>query len=389
MNRLLYRYIAQEILVPFILGLVAFNGILFVGKLLNLANLMVTSNIPLTVMLRLLAHLLPGFCLITIPMAFLLAVLLAFGRLSGDSEIIAMKASGISLNQLLPPVLGLATVAAALTLAIALYVLPASTRSFKVLLTGAIQQGASLAIREGAFNDRIAGIILYCNQYDPDTRTMQGVLIQDERNPKEPFTIFASTGSITPDPAGTALTVTLNSGSIHGQKGTRDYRLVSFNRYTVTIPIPQRVGTSHDEQDMTVGELLTKLSSKTGSAKLQRDMHLELHKRFAFPVACFIFAFIGMSLGIQNQRTGKGSGFTVSVAVFVAYYVVLSIGKTLGQKGALHPGLAMWLPNILFLAIGIALFTQTTRESRLRILCLRPGIIRWRRQPQGQNHADH
>src|SRR5512138_112375 len=78
MNRLLYRYLTMEILVPFLLGLAAFNGILFIGRLLNLASLMVASQIPFWTMLQMLAHLLPTFCLITIPMSFLLAVLLAF-----------------------------------------------------------------------------------------------------------------------------------------------------------------------------------------------------------------------------------------------------------------------------------------------------------------------
>jgi lipopolysaccharide export system permease protein len=387
MNRLLYRYLAQEILVPFFLGLIAFNGILFVGRLLNLASLMVTSNIPLVTMLKLLLHLLPTFSLITIPMAFLLAVLLAFGRLSGDSEIIAMKAAGISLHQLLPPVLVLAALGTALTLVIALYVLPTSSRSFKTLLNGAIQHGASMAIREGVFNDRINGVVLYCTAFDSERNTMRGILIQDERNQREPLTIFASSGSLTPDPTGATLAVALHDGSIHSYKGTQDYRLVSFNRYTMQIPITRGKGPVHDEDDMTLGELLANLRARTGSSKQQRDMAIELHNRFAFPAACMIFAFIGMALGIQNQRTGKGSGFTLSVAVFVAYYIVLSIGKTMVQNGVLPPGIAMWLPNLLFLCLGITLFQLTARETRLTLPRIRLPL---RRPPaKATNDADH
>jgi lipopolysaccharide export system permease protein len=389
MNRLLYRYIAKEILVPFILGLAAFNGILFVGRLLNLASLMVASQIPIWTMLQMLAHLLPTFCLITIPMSFFLAVLLAFGRLSSDSEITAMKASGISLTQLLPPVIGIAALSATLTLLITLYILPNSSRSFKGLLREAIQQGASMAIRERVFNDQIAGVVLYCSQYNNQQHTMRGILIQDERNAKEPLTIFASTGSVTPDPDGSAMVVALTGGSIHGLKGTADYRLISFDRYTMTIPIAQRGGPGHDEQDMTISELVSNLQAGQGSTKLQRDMQIELHKRLSFPVACFIFAFIGMALGIQNQRTGKGSGFTVSLIVFVAYFVVFSIGKNLGQKGVLHPGIGIWLPNVLFLAFGMLLFRQTAQESRLAILCIRPRWSGRRKKNQDSNHAPH
>jgi lipopolysaccharide export system permease protein len=138
---------------------------------------------------------------------------------------------------------------------------------------------------------------------------------------------------------------------------------------------------------MTLGELLANLQAKTGSSKLQRDMQIELHNRFAFPVACFIFAFIGMALGIQNQRSGKGSGFTISVLVFVAYYVVLSIGKTMAQKGLLYPWLAMWLPNLLFLSLGITLFQLTARETHFVLPRIR--FFRWRRDQKAGHHADH
>jgi lipopolysaccharide export system permease protein len=157
----------------------------------------------------------------------------------------------------------------------------------------------------------------------------------------------------------------------------------------MTIPIAQRGGPGHDEQDMTISELISNLQAGQGSTKLQRDMQIELHKRLSFPVACFIFAFIGMALGIQNQRTGKGSGFTVSLIVFVAYFVVFSIGKNLGQKGVLHPGIGIWLPNVLFLAFGMQLFRQTAQESRLAILSVRFRLPGRRKKTQDSAHAPH
>ena len=149
-----------------------------------------------TDILRMILYLLPFFSMVTIPMAFLLALLLAFGRLSADSEITAMKASGMGLYSLLPPVLTCALIAYIATTFVTVYALPWGNSSFKKLLLDVIETRATLNLKERIFNDDFPGLVLYVDRYSSTENTMSGILIQDERDPKEPSTIFAERGMI-------------------------------------------------------------------------------------------------------------------------------------------------------------------------------------------------
>lgn len=367
MSRLIDRYIAREILVPLLIGFFAFNGIILVGRLLRLTDLIAGSAIPFSTVMQLIGFLLPSFFMITLPMSYLLAVLLAFGRLSADSEITALKASGIGLHRLLLPVLGIAALCAAATLFTTLVILPAATGQFKALLTKTASEAASLAIKPGEFNDRIPGVVLYCREYDPDDGTMSGIILQDERSGKDPLTVFAGSGSLQPSEDRQTLYLDLSSGSIHQRSGAEDYRLIGFSRYHLSVPLSKKKESFQDETEMTLTEMQSAIKAGTGTPKFQTDLRLELQKRFAFPAVCFIFALIGMSLGIQQNRSGKGSGFTISLLVFVSYYILFSATKSMGQKHLLHPAAAIWLPNAFFLVLGVLLFMKTARESKFSL----------------------
>ena len=112
---------------------------------------------------------------------------------------------------------------------------------------------------------------------------------------------------------------------------------------------------------------------------MMHDMALEYHRRFSLPFACLIFALVGMPLGIQNQRSGKAAGFTLSIGLLLAYYIVLSAGKALGERELLSPLLAAWAPNLLFVSLGIYLFKTTASEERIPLYGIIAGIACWLR----------
>jgi lipopolysaccharide export system permease protein len=107
---------------------------------------------------------------------------------------------------------------------------------------------------------------------------------------------------------------------------------------------------------------------------MMHDMALEYHRRFSLPFACLVFALVGMPLGIQNQRSGKAAGFSLSIGLLLAYYIVLSAGKTLGERALLSPFLAAWTPNLLFISLGFYLFKKTAAEERIRLFEIIPHL---------------
>ena len=378
MKKTLYLYIFKELPPPFLLGVTTFTFALLMGRLLRLADMVVAKGVPLADVLRLVLYLLPSFLLVTIPMAFLLAILLAFGRLSGDSEITAMKASGISLYGLLPPVFCFAMLAYLAGAFTTVYAVPWGNTSFKRLLVDVVESRASLGIKEKVFNDDFPGMVIYTDNYDQQGHNMTGILIQDERDPLAPSTIFARSGVIVTDPATKIIRLRLDNGSIHRAQGNSGYRLVEFKNYDLSININQNARTANiNELDMSLDELRSNLASGRFDAKIRRDMELEYHRRFALPFACIVFALVGMPLGIQNQRSGKAAGFSLSIGLLLIYYIVLSAGKALGEKELLTPFLAAWAPNLLFISLGLYLFKKTAAEERIPLLALVPNISRW------------
>lgn len=380
MKKTLFLYICREIAVPFLLGMATFTTVLLMGRFLQLADLVVTRGALLSDILRMIVYLLPFFSMVTIPMSFLLALLLAFGRLSADSEITAMKSSGVGLYSLLPPVFACAFIAYLATAFITVYALPWGNSSFKQLVTEVIQTRATLNLKEQVFNDEFPGLVLYVDRYESDKNIMTGILIQDERDPKEPSTIFAEQGIIE-RPAGTrTLRLSLKNGGIHRGVDTTGYRLLEFQNYELTINLAQSAKEmAKNETDMTFSELRETLRTHTVDDKDRRDTLIEFHRRFSLPFACFVFALLGVPLGIQNQRSGKAAGFSVSIGVILVYFIVFSTGRTLGQKGIVHPAVAVWTPNLLFLLFGAYLFRKTASEQTIPLLEAARDLFAWAR----------
>ena len=381
MKRILSFYIIREIASLFLLGITVFTLVLLMGRLIKLTELVVSRGVPLADVVSMIMYLMPSFLVFTIPMAFLLAVLLAFGRLSADNEITIIKASGISLVQIMPPVLFCALVAALLALSASLVGVPWGNSAFKELTFRVLKQNASATIREKVFWDEIPGVVLYTDQYDDRLQTLKGVLIHDGRDPDRPMTIFAKQGVVTGGSGRQALQLSLSDGSIHAAGKGVEYRLVHFGEYIMSVGGEGGVaGISLNEFDMGVAELQNKIANPATAPRMRLKMLSELHSRFAFPFASLVFAFIAIPLGIQNRRSGKSAGFSVSIGILLAYYLMLAFVRALAEKGSIPPFIALWLPNVIFMGIGWYLLRLSSLERSIPFPSLADitGLLKWR-----------
>ena len=373
---IIHRYLLREIAGIFLLSLTIFTLVLLMGRMVKLMELVVANGVPFVEVLRLIVLLLPSFLVMTIPMALLLAVLLAFGRLSSDNEITVLKASGQSIASLLPPVLLAAAAAAGLTLFISVVAVPWGNSGFKLMTTAIAKKYAAAAIRERIFRDDLPGIVLYVDSYDEARHTMQHVMLQDSRDPERPLTIFAKNGQVSSDDTQGILRILLRDGSIHTQS-KQGYRLISFGEYLLTADAGRAAPPARNELDLTIPELLQQAGSSALPKPVRIKMAIELQSRFAFPCAAFVFAILALPLGLSNRRSGKGAGFTVSIFILLIYYVLLSFLRTLAEKGCLPPVVAVWLPNLLFLGLGLGLLRLTSQEQSLLSL-FKNSLSRWR-----------
>lgn len=368
MKTILYRYLFREIATTLLFSFVVVTLVIFMGKILQLAELVFINGVSLKNIFRLFLYLLPSFSLVTIPMSFLLAVLLTFARLSADNEITAMKSSGVSLYGLLPPVLGAAFIAYALTAYVTLYALPWGQTSFRKLMFDFLDTTQSLNLKEGVFNDQFPGLIIFTEHFDPRDSSMAGIIIHDSREGEQQATIFARQGVIRRDPQQRSVRLHLADGSIHQLMPHLGYRLISFAAYDIVINFAKPVApTVFDERYLTFEELRASLNRPL-ARKVRQDVLNEYYRRIALPFAPFGFALLGTALGIQNRRSGRSGGFAFSITILLVYYVLLSLGTNLSSRQTIPAWLAIWLPNILSTALGLWMFWMSARERQFILL---------------------
>lgn len=370
----IHRYIAREIAVPTALGLLVFTFVLLMGRILKLVEMVINKGVPLAETGKLFLYLLPAFLVITLPLALLLGVLLGFGRLSADSEVVALKSSGVSLYGMMKPVIGLALLASAITAGLTLFLEPSGNAAFRNQVFQIASSRASIGIQARVFNDEFDGLVLYANDLDEQRSIMHGVFISDERVGTTPAVILAQRGRVIPDRETQTLTLRLEDGEIHRRPpgDARDtYQVIGFTTYDINLNLGQQLPAAESrrvkEKELSLQEIRAALQGAATVAERNVFM-VELHRRFILPVAPLVFALIGVPLGIQSHRSGRGGGFTLALAVFLAYYMLLSFAETLAIEGNFPPIVTLWTSTVLFLAGGAYLLHLAAVERRLALL---------------------
>lgn len=354
------------------LGIVIFTLVLLMGRLISLTDLVVSHGVPLADVSRMILYLIPSFLVLTIPMAFLLAVLLAFGRLSADNEIVVIKAGGISLFQMMPPVIFCAFVAVLLALGASTIGVPYGNSAFKELSFQVLKRNITATIREKTFWADIPGVVMYTDQYDEQSRTLKGVVIHDGRNPEREMTIFAHDGAVSTAAGSQSLLLSLRDGSIHSAGSDGLYRLVYFGEYSMTVGEKEgKGGITRNEPDMWLSELLRLINDPATSAQKRLKMLSEFYSRFTFPFSALVFAILAVPLGIQNRRAGKSGGFTVSITIILVYYVLMSVMRTLAERGVVPPVVALCIPDFIFLCLGLYLLRMASLEQQIPLFPLK------------------
>ena len=388
--RILTRYILREVTSHALIGAAIFTFVLFTRDLGRILELVVRASAPLPSVAEIFFYTVPLALTYTIPMSVLVGILIGLSRLAADSEITAMRASGMGVWDFGRALAIFVFAAWLLALGNGLYLAPWSMASLGHLEEQLKGSQVSFEVQPRVFYEGFPKIVLYVQ----DVHTAQGaavwkgVFLADISDAANPRITLAHEGILVPE-GQDRLHLHLVDGSTHetDPKQADHYQISTFDQTDIPIDLPSTENKA--EEQIPVG-LVSTWSLRDYAKRVDpvsaRWYLIEFHRRFALPTACLVLAMVGIPLGLSSKKSGKSGGFVLTIVLVFLYYFVSLIGVSLARQGTVPPALGAWLANIVFFAAALFLLWQAER----RPFSLSPVKLAWKRpevQPNGAIRA--
>ncbi len=373
----LYFYIFRQHIAPFFFGLSLIIFIFVTNLLFQMLGKLSGKDLDVLVVGEFFLLNLAWILALAVPMAVLISTLSVFGRMAGDGEITALRASGISPRQLIAPALFGALIIALWVTWYNNYLLPDLNHRTKLLTISISRKKPTFLIEPNTYNFEIPNYVLYAGEVDQTNSTLKDVTIYDKHDPLTMSVISAQNGKLDFVAEHESILMTLYNGEIHqpSSESTTGYELTVFDSSQFRMNMPGMVlrrGSEgyRGERELPVDVMLQKvrdLRKKGGPYNEKRALAymVEIHKKFSIPVACIVFILVGAPLGMLARRGGMGVAGGLSLLFFTVYWVFLSNGEDLADRGIISPAMSMWSPNILLGLIGIWLIWYARHRTTL------------------------
>jgi len=369
--RILTRYILGEILSHGLIGCVIFTFILFMKELPRILEMVVHNSSTFASVVEVFLFTLPNFFMVTIPMAVLVGVLLGFSRLAADSEVIAMRASGLGIGYFVRVSAIVAVGGMLLGLTNSLFLAPRANRAI-LAMDKALATQASYAIEPRVFDEDFHNMVLYVQDVRSGTgaANWRQVFIADTTDPTTPMIITAASATVANEgnrDSGPELLMRLREGTQHKTQADQP------QQYDIsTFDFTDRLLISGQQSEAHLGRLDTNIFAMPMSDLWERSQGkdgkrylIEIHKRFAYPAACLVLMLVGVPLGVTSRRGGKSFAWIFTIILVFIYYLLSSTGIALGKQNWISAFFAVWSANLLFAAGGLFLLWQMASGGRI------------------------
>lgn len=348
------RYILKELIVSLLISIVGLNLILMMEKLLKLSRVLSGVGASVPEMLKVIGLIQPQLLGVTIPMALILSVLITYGRLCFDHELIVLRSSGMRFKDIFRPVMYISAILILASSSISLYLMPESARMLREDINRLIRERAPLTIEPGVFFNTFNGVTLLVHDKEAPDR-FRGVFISDSRRRSTENVIVAEEGILSARDSN--ININLTNGTIHSlsRNGSTEIR---FSEYNLNIKIAgDMVGRKRNE--MMVDELYREI--KKGSTE-KINYLIELHRRFSFIAVIISISFLAPPLSLIAGRAGRLGGFITGLLLFASYYVLLTYAENLVRTGRANH-MACWAPFTLLTAVSVILYSLKRKRG--------------------------
>jgi LPS export ABC transporter permease LptF/LPS export ABC transporter permease LptG len=377
--RILTRYILREVTSHALIGAAIFTFVLFTQNLGRILELVVRASAPLPSIAEIFFYTIPVALTYTIPMSVLVGILIGLSRLAADSEITAMRASGMGVWSFGRVLAIFVAGAWLLALGNGLYLAPWSLASLGRLEDQLKGSQVSFEVQPRVFYEGFPKLVLYVQ----DAHSAQGgavwdgVFLADITDPSNPRITLAREGILVPE-GQDRLHLHLRDGSSHETDPTQPdhYQISTFEQTDIPIDLPSSENKADEQvQYKAIGTWDLRNRAAGVDPVSARWYLIEFHNRFALPTACLVLAMVGIPLGLSSKKSGKSGGFVLTIALVFVYYFISLIGVSLAKQGRVSPALGAWLANIVFFAAALFLLRQAER----RPLSLSAIRLAWKR----------
>lgn len=357
-------YVLGEVIGPFLGGILFFAFIFLMFQVLRLADFLIIHGTSILIFGKMMGLMMLTFLPMVLPVAFLIAVLMAFGRLSADSELVAIKASGIGLVRLSIPISMIAAIVVVLSLLLNMEWVPWAERAFKTTLIKVGNTKVVTAIKEGTFTTGFFDLLIFADKVDTKTNHLSRVFIYDEREPKNPMTVVANSGEIlavkSDTELGASALMKLHNGSIHRSDSVAgNYQKIDFGEYQLFLNVGEGADSTVTKPQMIpYHELIGKIAGSDPHTYAGQEFRGEYWRRVGVAITPLIFVFLGIGFGTVRTRAVRAGAALVAFVTLLVYWTVQTMGTLAVQRGTLPPFVAMQLPNLLMLIAATISFRR-------------------------------
>lgn len=367
--KIIQREIFKEHLILFLLIGSCLLGLILVGRLLQLREMLLAQNLNAFDILKLFVYLSPFFMLMLTPIACMLSVFLTYLRMSNDRELTALRASGVSLYQLLPATLAFSLLCTAFSFYISLFGLSWGMERFKVSLMEFARTKTQLSLQSGVFNQEFPGLTIYAQQVDLATGDIRFIFVQDRSNKGFTNTVVAPEATVVTDADKEQIRIQFRNGRIY-RRQDEQLDVLNFGTYAVRLPLGRMLRNMGFERispkELSYAKLLQYDNDPEMAKELDSDRQMkvkvELQKRLALPLGCLVLGLFSVPVACVFRALKQQHGLLLSLAVFLVYYGLMSVFESLGEGKVIPPAVGMWLPNALFAGTGFMFLRQAVAE---------------------------
>jgi LPS export ABC transporter permease LptF len=367
--RLIDRYISRQLVVNLLFAIIVLSFVLVVGNIFRkLLPLLVNHDLPVEYLVGFVAYVLPFSLIFTIPWGLLTAVLLVFGRLSADNELIALRSNGVSIARICIPLVVISVLCTAASVWLNVQVAPAAQEKMRSTVFNLATRNPMALFGSDQIIDQFPGNKIYVGKKDGNK--LENIIVFETNDDSMPMRVtYARTGELEADLPNKRILMHLFAARYLQRDEYDPYDLnrmrdgISVVEGTLPISLQElyeKEKRRASRSMLSVEQLLEQLNDD--DPKMRSSSRTEINKRFSFPLSCIVFALVGVPLAITAHRRETSFGFAMSLIIGVFYFLFIIIADTLRAHAKLHPELLVWFPNLLFLVLGIWMFRRLSRQ---------------------------